>query len=349
MPATPSPFETAQVTARGGGYSVTWRAPGVDRVHVRAATTAVNAAAGPEVALAGPSATIDVPPPGPARRWYFALTPDDGPPLTLAERSLGLTGAPNFRDAGGYRAADGSWVRMGLFYRADGLNTLTEEDLRAMSGLGLATVCDLRTAAERAAAPDRLPEAVRSVVLDVQGDAPLGGDLLALFEDPARAAAMFQHGGAVRLMAEINRSNVAAPSARRNYARLLELLADPYGGPLVYHCTGGKDRTGWASALVLSLLGVPRETVIADYLASNGYLREKLGDLLHDFLTEHELDTAELNPELVAPVMQVHPEYLQAAFDEVEARYGDLTGYVRDGLALDPSIVDALRARLLTR
>lgn len=344
-----SPFETAQVSARGGGYAVTWRAPAASRVRVRAASTAADAPAGQDVALDGPASTVDVPRPGPARRWYFALTPDDGAPLTLTERSLGLTGAPNFRDGGGYRTTDGAWVRMGMFYRSDGLDTLTDDDLHAMAGLGLTTVCDLRTDGERATAPDRLPEGVRTLVLDVQGDTPLGGDLGRMFEDPASATALFEDGGAVRLMAEINRSNVAMASARESFARLLELLADPGAGPLLYHCTGGKDRTGWASALLLTLLGVDRETVIADYLASNTYLKEKLGSLLRGFAADFELDGPGFDLELIAPIMQVHPEYLQAAFDEIDARYGGIDGYLRDGLGLDPSIVDALRARLLTR
>src|SRR5208282_312572 len=106
----------------------------------------------------------------PGLRWYFALVPDHGDPLVIATRSLHLTTAANFRDAGGYRTADGKWVRMGLAYRSNGIGNLTDEELAQLERLNIQVVCDLRTADEIRRSPDRVPHGASDVSADVLAD-----------------------------------------------------------------------------------------------------------------------------------------------------------------------------------
>jgi protein-tyrosine phosphatase len=137
-------------------------------------------------------------------------------------------------------------------------------------------------------------------------------------------------------MRQVNRSFVSADQSRAAYALLLREVADE-GAADLYHCTAGKDRTGWASAVLLTILGVPRETVMADYLASNAYLA---GSSRERVLTGAGVDASKL-------MLSVNASWLEAAFAEVDEKYGSFDAYVRQGLGLTDADVAALKARYL--
>lgn len=260
-------------------------------------------------------------------------------PAVAPEQSLHLATAPNFRDVGGYRTADGRRVRTGLIYRSDQLDRLSDADLATIGGLGLGLVVDLRTASERQREPDRIPAGAQPLVLDVVADSSgsLGGDM-------RKAMGEIAAGRGVDMLIAANRDFVSLPSARAAYSALLHRLADPAERPLVYHCTAGKDRTGWASAIILTLLGVPRETVMADYLRSNDNLRAKNAAMLAGLKSSGMA----IDPAYLEAVLTVRPEFLQSAFDEVDRKYGSFEGYARDGLGLTPADIAALRTKFLT-
>ncbi|MBF9149872.1 tyrosine-protein phosphatase [Novosphingobium jiangmenense] len=253
--------------------------------------------------------------------------------------SLHLATAPNFRDIGGYRTRDGHKVRRGLVWRSDQMNLLSEADLAAIAALHPAAIADLRTQTERTREPDRLPAGARYVVLNVAADSTqsLGGDM-------RLAMAQIAQGKGEALLVEANREFVTLPSARKSYAELVRLMiaAD---GPVVYHCTAGKDRTGWATAVVLSLLGVPRETIMQDYLLSNERLAAKNAAILSGLAKSRST----LDPAFLEPVLTVKPAYIEAAFAEVERSYGSFDGYVAKGLGLTRHEISSLRAKLLSR
>jgi protein-tyrosine phosphatase len=132
---------------------------------------------------------------------------------------------------------------------------------------------------------------------------------------------------------------------------MVERLADEANRPTVVHCTAGKDRAGWASALTLRALGVPEETVMEDYLLSNDYLAESNAATLDQVrpivasaqgVPEDQVDLSNLEA-----LLEVRPEYLQAAFDAVEEQYGDFDTYLTEGLGLDQATIDAFRDSLL--
>lgn len=253
-----------------------------------------------------------------------------------------LRGAPNLRDLGGHSAAGGRVVRSGLLYRSGALSTLTDDDVATLAGLGLRTVVDFRVAAEVAdGGADRLPPGLSPVSLPVGGGSLDGFYALAKSRDLARAEAVLGDGKAAASMARMYRGFTAHDEERAGFAAALAAIAEAERLPLLFHCTAGKDRAGWLSAIVLRILGVSDADVMADFLASNDHFLPVAGAQLG------ALGFGEPQLAMFRPMLQQRPEYLQAAFAEAEQRYGSFDGFVREGLGLPPASVTALRDRLL--
>ncbi|GAA1986178.1 tyrosine-protein phosphatase [Kitasatospora viridis] len=322
------PFTAATATQQAdGSFALTWTAPGVHHVTVYAGQDRDRIAQRKPVARAAGSTTVTVTLPA-ADRWYFELVPDHGDPLTIADRDLHLASAPNFRDAGGYRTTDGRWVRMGEVYRSGDLSKLSAADLAKLQRLGIAQVYDLRTPAEQQAAPDKLPAGATEHSENVLGVAGTGA-----FDVTTPAAA-------VQAMEDAERTMVAAPSAKSAYQAVLDsLAARGDGGTVLYHCTAGKDRTGWASAVLLTALGVPRDTVMSDYLASNTYRAQVNAATLAQLPAAYQ--------PVYKPLLEVRPEYLNAGFDEVAKDFGGFDAYLHDGLGLTHQDLRELKEQLL--
>ncbi|KJK57153.1 tyrosine-protein phosphatase [Saccharothrix sp. ST-888] len=320
------PFTAATVTQQAdGSFTIGWTSPGTRRVTVYTGTDRDRISHRAAIAHAGGSATVTVSGLAAADRWYFELVPDRGESLTVADRSLHLASAPNFRDAGGYRTTDGHWVKMGGVYRSDDLSRLTDADLAELQRLGIRQIFDLRTPGERTAAPDRVPAGATEVAANVLGTADTGAFNVTTPE------------AAVKAMTDAERTMVSADSAKSAYHAVLS-AADGRGAVL-FHCTAGKDRTGWAGAALLTALGVPRGTVEDDYLASNTYRAAANAATL-----------AKLPPAYQAvykPLLDVCPEYLNAGFDEVQSEFGAFDSYLKDGLGLDRRTLRDLRHDLL--
>ncbi len=244
---------------------------------------------------------------------------------------LRLASADNFRDVAGpgYRTRDGGRVRRGVYYRSNELQ-LSDADAAALGRLGVAAVHDLRSAPEIEAHPD----------VDIPGatwhHVAVSGIPMEMVDGLADTAA------ATRVMHEVYEGFVRSDAARSSYATLLTALAEG-PGPQLFHCTAGKDRTGWAAALLLEVAGVDRDTIVADYLLTNevsSATREKYLALVGEHLGPDKVAVYE-------PTMVVEPSYLQAGYDAVDADFGSLDGYLRDGLGLSADVIGKLRARLV--
>ncbi len=319
--AVPFTSATAARTA-DGGHTLSWASPAasvtVTAVTSPDATTGVPLGTAPGTgSLTVPAGTLPE-----SGRWYFRLVADGGSPLVVADRSLGLESARNFRDIGGYRTTDGRWVRSGLVYRSGKLNSLTDAEQQRLVSQHLTLDVDLRNAMERHDDPDRLPAGVAYQVADVvslsHGVRFHDSALMTLAQ--AVAAGLFS--GSSDLGQSIGYPfMVNFVGGDYAFHDLVTAVATNASGATVFHCSAGKDRTGWGTAVLLTLLGVPRATVEADFLASNQYTG---------------------NPEAV------ELSWLRAAFDEADHLYGDFDTYVREGLKLDAATVEALRAKLLT-
>jgi len=266
------------------------------------------------------------------------------------ERSLGLVGAPNARDLGGLVTADGWRVRPGILLRAPALGRLADRDVAVLAGLGPAYVVDLRDASEIAdAPPDRLPAAPAPVVRHL----PLFDPRHPVFTYLS-AVLQGHHGegyqglreqGTPTAMCAVYRWFVADPRAEAGLAAAVRTVLSARGAPVLYHCSAGKDRTGWLSVVLLTALGVPHEVAVEDYLATNDYARAANTAILNAMRARGmTVDEAE-----VLPVFEAREEYLAAALDEVGQRYGDMDGYLRTGLGLTGEEIDMLRELLLYR
>ncbi|QKW17389.1 tyrosine-protein phosphatase [Verrucosispora sp. NA02020] len=262
------------------------------------------------------------------------------------ERDWRLVGAPNARDLGGLVGARGRRVRPGRLIRTPALGRLTDEDLTVLAGLGPVCVVDLRDDSEMSVAPpDRLVGAPTVVHLPVHDPAHpvftyvsavlLGHDLDG-YADLARQ-------GTPAAMADIYRWFVTGESARAGFGAAVRLAAEAPNLPLMYHCSAGKDRTGWLTVVLLHALGVDEAAIRADYLANNE-LTESLREVLIEAMRRRHpgLDDA-----AVRPVLEVRPEYLDAGYAQVRRVHGSFDAYLRDGLGVTGETVAALRANLL--
>jgi protein-tyrosine phosphatase len=272
----------------------------------------------------------------------------DGPgPMTLepaSSRHIVLDGAVNVRDIGGYRNTHGLEVLRGRLLRGDSLSQLTAADTERLGQLGLRTVIDFRTPGEvLLSGDDRLPGGIESVHLPVSG-----GDLGAVYEiiasgDHERQRRELGDGRAASLMVGINRAFVTDARQREAFGMALRLVCAPGQLPLLYHCSGGKDRSGWMTAIVLTALGVPREFVLRDYLLSNDLHRTGYAKLRLDLIKTGIV----ADPGLLRPVLEQSPTYLRAAFEEADRSYGSFSAFLARGLDVTQAMLDELRRGLL--
>lgn len=233
------------------------------------------------------------------------------PPAVVAadiDHSLHLEGPKNARDVGGYPTVDGHTVRTGKVFRTDALSTLTPADLASLESRDVKVVADLRTVYERTIQPDKVPAGATPRWYDVLGKAPI----TTLVDLPSAYVAF-----------------IDAPGAGEAFGAVLRDIRDS-DGAVLYHCSAGKDRTGWTTAVLLTILGVDRATVNEDFMLSNTY---------RDFEDNGSSGSTTLNG--------VKQEWLDASFATAEQKFGSFDNYVRDGLGLTDTDVAALKAKLL--
>jgi protein-tyrosine phosphatase len=242
---------------------------------------------------------------------------------------LRLASADNFRDVAGpgYSTLDGARLRRGVFYRSNELR-LNDADHGALADLGLLTVLDLRSQPEIENHPDAEIPGATWHNFDVSG-IPMAG-----------VAELRDRRSAVELMDNVYLGFVQSEAARAEFGNLFRQLAT--GGPQLFHCTAGKDRTGWVAALLLHIAGVDDPTIESDYLLTNALTGSSRARVETEIATN-------IGAEFVAvfePTLVADTEYLRTAYQAVEEQYGDRATYLRDGLALDDATLTTLRALL---
>ncbi len=238
-----------------------------------------------------------------------------------------LEGGSNFRDFGGYRAADGGTVRRGLVFRSAHLGGLTDADRAALGKLGVRTIVDLRGVNEAAETPHQI-EGLACKVVGAHIEPQLGEQLRAGVENGTLTPFFV-----MELLTDHYRDypRRCAPGFRT----LFTTLSDGAHRPLVFHCTAGKDRTGFASALLLTLLGVPWDDVMEDYLRTN------------ELWTGHVGRYPELDLDTRAAIVEARRPYLEAAFAAVRDDYGSAETFAEKALGIDAAARERLKAELL--
>lgn len=240
---------------------------------------------------------------------------------------LPLQGGSNFRDLGGYGTTDGRTVRRGVVFRSAHLGNLTDSDRAALGRLGVRTIVDLRGVDEAAETPHRI-DGVSCRIVGAHIEPGVGEKIRgAVADGTANPHVMMQ------FLTDHYRDypRRCAPGFRT----LFGTLSDGTHRPLVFHCTAGKDRTGFASALLLSLLGVPWETVMEDYLRTN------------ELWTGHVGRYPELDIDTRAAIVEARAAYLDAAFEVVRADFGSAESFADRALGLDPATRERIKTELL--
>ncbi|TMJ18024.1 MAG: tyrosine-protein phosphatase [Alphaproteobacteria bacterium] len=240
-------------------------------------------------------------------------------------RHLNLEGASNFRDLGGYAARDGRKVRWRQIFRSNHLGHVTEADIAILRSLGVRSAFDFRGTEERVTALCGIGEiAVHSL--------PIEPTVVASLRARAAAGTALSSIDAVDVMRDSYRDYVRhnTPSFRALFGHLLEDRA-----PLVIHCTAGKDRTGFACALILHALGVPDDVIADDYLLTNRFYRRDPNS------------SSDLPDEVRRVLGSVETSFLAAAFEAIAEEYGGLESYFSDGLEFGATHRARLKARYL--
>jgi len=271
----------------------------------------------------------------PNKRYYFLVTPESGRPVMAAERLVPMERSYNFRDLGGYETRDGHRVKWGRVFRSDSLARLTEDDQVIFNGLGISLVCDLRTEDEVEGSPDRLP-----------GDGSVG-----YLHFPTK------HGeqGPTSAMARIMKGDISwltddfmvkgyirnIEEFPDNWGAVIRHLTEPRNRPLVFHCTGGKDRTGVCAALILLVLGASEETVIQDYDLSNVVIARLL-PRIYERLESAGVDSKKAEPYFTAP-----RECILALLDHIRGKYTSAENYLITRAGISEQTLALLRRELL--
>lgn len=256
----------------------------------------------------------------------------------LRNRHLSFSGVKNFRDLGGYQTADGKSVRWGVLYRSDGLHKLTSADLRKLSQLNLNKIVDFRSAFEKEIQPDRLPEELLSRIVEI----PILDNSTQAFQGSRdELARNLKKIDAVQFMTHANIEFASRFTSEMK--QFINVLMSSNGRPVLFHCTAGKDRTGFAAAILLRTLGVPHDVVIEDYLLTNRYFyssyRWRL--ILLRVLRGRQFAN------VVKNFMLAQTDFLAAAFEAIDRDHASFENYVCNGLELTAADVDHLKSLYL--
>ncbi|MFE3190420.1 tyrosine-protein phosphatase [Nocardia sp. NPDC059240] len=256
-----------------------------------------------------------------------------------------LQAAPNARDIGGVAANNGvAKIKSGVVFRTDALNRLTAADQQTLVAAGVTKVIDFRSPTERAASPDVLPGSIPEESLPVYDP---NNDFYLFFAKLVQGGPTVQQqqlgdGKGAEYMRNYYKWMVTDSTARTQFATALKEIANAPGA-ILYHCTAGKDRTGWMTAILMSILGTPDAAIYDNYLLSNDRLAASNKATL-DGLVAKGLVT---DPSLFTPVLGVQSDYLAAAFGQAVQSYGTMNAFVSQGLGLDGATVGKLQAKLI--
>nr|WP_225443369.1 tyrosine-protein phosphatase [Lolliginicoccus lacisalsi] len=242
-------------------------------------------------------------------------------------------------DLGAHAASLGLPGRAGLVFRSAQLGGHHGD---ALAELGVRTVVDLRTASERASMPTSVPDGIEVTVADVFANMQrsTAARFAQALHDPDHAADFLASGKAEKEVASAYQLFITDEGAREAFRETLLAVARS-SGPVLFHCTAGKDRTGWAATLLLAIAGLDRDQLLEHYLSVIP-ATDALFAPIYDAASRHGIAR-----EWLYPVLRVQPSFLGTAWATLDESYGDLATYFSRGLGLDPGEIEVIRGKLL--
>ncbi|WP_326983531.1 tyrosine-protein phosphatase [Chryseobacterium sp. MYb264] len=247
-------------------------------------------------------------------------------------RVVKMEGAYNFRDTGGYKTADGKEVMLGKVFRSDAIDKLSDKDLKTFQDKKITTVVDFRGIEEAKKAPDRLPQNTNYLLCPAgSNNLPNAQDMVKFLKDKNFLFDMYGEGG--------------LPYFGERYRPLfVKLLTMQPNEALLYHCTGGRDRTGMASALFLKILGVPQDVIENDYVASNYYLAKNptMKNMYSGLSKMAGMSEAEIKQQ-----MELRPELIRNFFAAINKKYGSVENFFQVEIGMGPNEIAILKQKYL--
>lgn len=250
-----------------------------------------------------------------------------------SKRVLPFEGVLNFRDMGGYEAADGCKVKYGLLFRSAELTGMTERDREFFQTLGIKTIFDYRDDGEAAQKPDPSFPGVTNIRIPAMKQETPADMRELVWKD------FFQKMTVESFALMYTSMAINNPS----FQRLMKIFADPDFTGILHHCAGGRDRTGIGAAFLLMALGVSRETIIEDYLISNQTLTpmyEQMKDQLKEVISPEEADD-------IISKLELRREFMDAVFSAIDGNYGDADSFLEREFGLTEEKLTQLRAYYL--
>lgn len=284
--------------------------------------------------------------------------------VKIQDRLIPLEGQANFRDMGGYMTADNRIVVTGAVFRSGSLEALTGKDQETLKFLGIKTIVDFRTDLEicrdsiiREDKSDKLPgdiEYVRAIIdldqeIKILKTAMTRGDWTSI--DKKMMEDVFVTMATAEIRDDKNNETIVNcgtnPGVRESWKKAVRQLVDAEG-PIVFHCSSGKDRTGFFMALFLTALGVPYETAVEDFLLTNDYLKNKHeAEMIHLNETDYDGDGIPGYKGDPTYFYILQKSYLDAAFDYIETNFGSVENYFKVWLELDDEDISILKEKYL--
>ncbi len=255
-------------------------------------------------------------------------------------RTVALDRSHNFRDIGGLPTRFGTSMPSGLFYRSDSLHRLSPKDTWKLQRLGIRSICDLRTPNERKGRIFHIPResGIRVESIPIY---PINEDPTSLRRLMWLLSGRFRDFDFERFMFEFyDRIAFEHP---REIRRIVELVSRRHNRPAIIHCTGGKDRTGWISALLQALAGVPRKRILEDYLLTN---KNMAAVIEHSGKAIRRYVPFGIRPHSIEPIMEARREYLLRTLDRVSGRYGTIEKYLKHGCGVSSKTIKNLKRDL---
>ena len=251
----------------------------------------------------------------------------------------------NTRDLGGIVTTDGKHIVCGKLIRSGRLGIGSEEDIRKISET-VSAVVDFRSDNEKSESPDPDIEGVESFHIPVIEDLAAGVSRDQKSDEEAFMMLANDPDGALRYMCRTYEDFVTSESALKGYRQFVDLLLEGREKAILWHCTAGKDRAGFAAAIVLEMLGVDRETIIQNYLKTNDLIEDDINRMVGMFFKM--TGSGDKNTESALRYMfSARREYLDAAFDCIEHKYGDFRGFLTDGLGVSEEDIARMRKMYL--
>lgn len=248
-----------------------------------------------------------------------------------------LEGTHNTRDLGGYETQDGRVIKKGFLFRSDGLGKLTPEDCKKLSNLGIKRIVDFRSDVEKIKQPNIIPTGMEYIEMPIEADKNINNEIYDILSGKVDKDMR-------EFLIEANKDFVL--QYKEVFSDFLKDLVNS-GLPTLFHCTAGKDRTGFATLLIYTILGVDMDTILVDYLKTNYFIQDSMGKQLEN--VAKLMNIKEEDKEKILPLLRVDIDYIESAINTANKKYGSIHNFISEGLKISLKERDLLKELMISK